>query len=181
MMSVAAFSNRRWIGVNGASTAEDLGIRFRLCLQRRYCASAELSNVLLRCMPQGEPRIHAMRWGSRPLQSQAAPHLLANVGSFVLLEDRANVVQAWDETAAVGFLAAAGAMRKSHDVRAVLAKSGIEGKALGVVDQRQEACLAVGVVAHQDGELAAWCKSVRTVAKELAVTDKELVRRPRTR
>ncbi len=64
-------------------------------------------------------------------------------------------MQAGDEAAAVDLLAAAGAVAEADDVGAVLLQPGIEGQSLGVVDQRHVAGLAVAVVAHEDGQLAA--------------------------
>ena len=72
------------------------------------------------------------------------------------LKDHADVVQAGDEAAAVDFLAAAGAVAENRMMSVQCWREpGGEGQSLGVVDQRDEAGLAVGVIAHQDGQLAA--------------------------
>ena len=54
---------------------------------------------------------------------------------------------------------------------------GGEGEALGVVDQRDESGLAVVVIAHQDGQLAAGFEGTGTVADELAVAPQEMLER----
>ena len=54
----------------------------------------------------------------------------------------------------VDLLAAAGSVTEADDVRAVLPEPGGESQSLGVVDEREVARLAVGIIAHQDGQLA---------------------------
>src|SRR5258708_3778158 len=92
------------------------------------------------------------------------------VKSVCLLENHADVVQARDEAAAIDLLAAAGAVAETDDVGAVLNQPGRERQPLAVVNQRDLPGLAVGIVAHEDGELAAAFQASGTVADELAVS-----------
>ena len=72
-------------------------------------------------------------------------------------------------------------MAEADDVGAVLPESGGEGEPLGVVDQRDEPGLAVAVIAHQDGQLAAGFQGAGAVADELAVAPEEMLERRRSR
>jgi hypothetical protein len=71
------------------------------------------------------------------------------------LKNHAHVVQAWDEGRAVDLLAAGGAVAEADDVGRVLLQAALEGNPLGVEDEGDEARLAIMVIAHQNGELAA--------------------------
>ncbi len=53
-------------------------------------------------------------------------------------------------------------------------KPGIEGESLGVVDQRHVTGLAVGIVTHEDRQLAAGPQGGLAVADESAVADKKM-------
>ena len=86
-------------------------------------------------------------------------------------------MQAGDEAAAVDLLAAAGPVAEADDVGAVLGKPGSEGEALGVKDERDVSGIAVGIIAHEDGELAAGFEARGTVADELAVSAQEMLER----
>ena len=74
--------------------------------------------------------------------------------SSLPLEDHAHVVQAGDEGGAIDLRAAAGSVAETDDVGGVLLQSALEGNPLGVVDEGDEARLAVVVIAHEDCELA---------------------------
>ena len=78
-------------------------------------------------------------------------------------------MQARYEAAAVDLLAAAGPVREPDDVGAVLRQPGGKGEPLGVLDQRHEPGVAIGVVAHQHGQFAARFQRRLAVAEEHAV------------
>src|SRR6266545_7806605 len=86
-------------------------------------------------------------------------------------------MQPGDEAAAVDLLAAAGAMAEADDVGPVLAQPAREGKPLGVKGEGDEPGLAVAVIAHQEGQLAACLESAGAVADELAVAAEKLLQR----
>src|SRR5208337_3599940 len=96
-------------------------------------------------------------------------------------EDHAYVVQAGDEAGSVDLFRAAGPVAKPDDVGAVLLKPGGERKALGVVHQRDVSGFAVGVIAHEDGQLAAAFEAAGAVPDELPVANQEVFERRRAR
>src|SRR5579884_915080 len=87
---------------------------------------------------------------SRGRSGDASARLPGGRGRSCLLHDRADVVQARDEARPVRLPRAARVVGEADDVGAALAQAGGEAEALGVVDQRDEARLAVAVVAHKD-------------------------------
>src|SRR5262249_30276581 len=96
-------------------------------------------------------------------------------------KDHAHVMQPGDEAAPVNLLAAAGAVAEADYVGRVLVQAGGERKPFRVPGERNEARLAVGVVAHEHGQLAAALQGPGTVAEELAVAAQEVLQRRGTR
>lgn len=68
-------------------------------------------------------------------------------------------------------------MAESDDVGAVLPESGGERKLFGMPCQRNKPNLAVGMVTHEDGQLATWGKNGCTIGNERAVAVKECRKR----
>ena len=68
-------------------------------------------------------------------------------------------------------------MAEPDDVGAVLGEPGREGEALGVEDQRDVSGIPIGIIAHQDRELAARFQRPGTVTDELAVSPQEMLER----
>src|SRR4051812_22578049 len=86
-------------------------------------------------------------------------------------------MQPRNEAARVDLLRAARAMGKADDLRAGLFQADAEAQSLRVVDERAKSFPAVTVIAHQDGELAAWRERLRAVADELLVTVEKVAER----
>src|SRR3954469_11570214 len=84
-----------------------------------------------------------------------------------VLKDDADVVQARDERRPVDSPAAARPVREADDVRAVLAEPDGEREPLRVIDERDEAFLAVAVVAHEHGKFAVGRKDCGAILQEL--------------
>jgi hypothetical protein len=87
--------------------------------------------------------------------------------------------QAGDEGRSVDLLATAGTVAEADDVGRVLRQATLERDALGVIDEGDEARLAVVVIAHQNGELASWGEGAGAIADKPLITHKECVERRR--
>lgn len=64
-------------------------------------------------------------------------------------------------------------MGEADDVGTGLAQAALEGESLGVVGKRNETVLAVGVIAHEDGEFAAGGKDTGAIADERLIAVEE--------
>ncbi len=94
---------------------------------------------------------------------------------FRSFKHHADVVQSWDEAAAVGFAAAGCAVCETDDVGAVLAEASGKRQLLGVVGERYETGLTVGVVTHEDGKFPARSQDSGAIGDESRVAFKECV------
>ena len=86
-------------------------------------------------------------------------------------------MQARNKRRAVDFLAAAGPVTESDDVGPMLFQTTGERDLLGVVRQRDESFVAVGVIAHQDGQLSAGYQRAHTVFDEKLIPLKKGIER----
>jgi len=86
-----------------------------------------------------------------------------------LREYHAYVVQARNEATAIDFGTAGGAVAEPDDVCAALVKSKVKSELLGVVGEGNETRLAVDVITHEDGELAAWQKCSGTIGNDQSI------------
>src|ERR1700734_3849145 len=103
MMSVAAFTNRRWIGVNGASAAEVLDIGVRLCFLEtllRFCGIVKRAVVVHAASSASRARhrrgVAGRKSGTGPLTYRLR---MPGCNSCAFLENAANVVEARNEGA----------------------------------------------------------------------------------
>ena len=86
-------------------------------------------------------------------------------------------MKSWNEGRPIDLFRAAGSVAKSDDVGAGLPQPAGESKLFGVIGQRHETCLAVAVVAHQDGEFSARCQDTDTIIDKGSVACEELPER----
>ncbi len=61
-------------------------------------------------------------------------------------------------------------MAESDDVGAVLMQTRFKCQLFGVVGERNEPCFAVGIIAHQNGQLATWGERSGAIINEGCVS-----------